>query len=75
MGIVKDEYQASSGLPRKATAWAGFVTGHDFSRAAKCSKINEGFSPCQMLERPHLPPGQAHTVRLSKIDIHLVKML
>jgi hypothetical protein len=71
----KDEYQASSGLARKGTAWVGFVTGHDLSRAAKRPKSNVGFSPCQMLERPHLPLAQAHAVRLTKLDIHLSEMV
>jgi hypothetical protein len=71
----EDEYQASSGLARNGTAWVGFVTGHDLSRAAKRPKSNVGFSPCQMLERPHLPLAQAHAVRLTKLDIHLSEMV
>ncbi len=47
--IPNDEYQTSSGLPGKVTAWIGLVTGHDFSHAAKVLKINEGFSPAKSL--------------------------
>jgi hypothetical protein len=31
---------------QKESMRCGFVTGHDFSRAAKCLKIKVGFSPC-----------------------------
>jgi hypothetical protein len=33
----------------KNSARIGFVSGHDFSRAAKGRRMNVGFSPCAML--------------------------
>ena len=41
----KDEYQASSGLARKGTAWVGFVTGHDFSRAVERATLTRALAP------------------------------
>jgi hypothetical protein len=44
--FVFDEYHACPGNRIKVIERCGFVTGHDFSRAAKCLKIKVGFSPC-----------------------------
>jgi uncharacterized membrane protein len=59
---------------QKESKRCGFVTGHDFSRAAKCLKIKVGFSPCGIFPF-HYRFLSAPCRRLSKHDIHLPKML
>ncbi len=54
VAFSEDEYQGSIGIPVNFRTWFGFVvqpgtcfvSGHDFSRAAKSPQMKKGFSPC-----------------------------
>jgi hypothetical protein len=44
--LSKMNIMFAQAILQKESMRCGFVTGHDFSRAAKCLKIKVGFSPC-----------------------------